>query len=74
MFASLLDRYCEEIKKQNRCVEISVSEFHLLGLTSIFMSSKIEDPKPIYLEEILKHAGFGAFTREMVLEAERKIL
>ena len=57
-----------------RLREVSLSEFHLLGLTAIFMSSKIEDPRPILLDEILMHAGFGAFTRPMVLNTEVEIL
>lgn len=57
-----------------RVREVTLSEFHLLGLTAIFMSSKIEDPRPILLDEILTHAGFGAFTRSMVLNSEVEIL
>lgn len=53
---------------------MSLNEYHLLGLTAIFMSSKVEDPNPIHLEEILKNAGFGAFNREMILNAEIEIL
>jgi hypothetical protein len=49
-------------------------EFQLLGITAVFMSSKIEDPKPIYLDELLIHAGFDGFTRDMVLHTERDIL
>jgi hypothetical protein len=74
MFASLMDKYCETRAQQMRVREVSLSEFHLLGLTAIFMSSKIEDPRPILLDEILTHAGFGAFTRPMVLNTEVEIL
>ena len=54
--------------------EIELKDYHLFGLTAIFMSSKVEDPNPIHLEEIIKSAGFGAFTSEMVLRAETEIL
>lgn len=36
-------------------------ELHLIGLTSILMSSKSEDLVPIFMNEILNDAAHGKF-------------
>jgi hypothetical protein len=55
-------------------VEMSKGDLHLYGLTSIFMSSKLEDIDAITLHQIVNTAGHNKFPRDRILECERHIL
>ena len=43
---------------------------HCLGLVSILMSSKLEDVKPIHMNQILDDAGHNKFSKDQILEKE----
>ena len=47
---------------------ISKEEMHCLGLASILLSSKLEDVKPIHMNQILEDAGHKKFTKEQILD------
>ena len=44
---------------RNECVPRE--KFHLIGLCSLFISSKIEDVVPIRMKNILRDAGHNKF-------------
>ena len=51
------------------------SQLHLIGLTSIFLSSKFEDSyNSIPLEYIVNNAGHNKFSRNLILKMEREML
>lgn len=45
-----------------------------LGLTSVLLSSKYEDVKPIRMKILLDKAGHNKFSRDYILDLERDIL
>ena len=51
-----------------------MEELHLYGVTCIFISSKVEDVKPITFNQILRDAAFDVFTREQIIETELYII
>ena len=55
-------------------VEMGSRDFHLVGLISIFIASKYEDVKPIYLKKLLLKVAHNKFTQDEVIEAEGVIL
>ena len=57
-------------EKRSLKQKISKEELHLYGLTVIFISSKLEDIKPIPLESIEIDAGHSKFTKKQILNAE----
>lgn len=46
-------------------------DLHLYGLVSCFIASKLEDRKCIRMNEVLKEAGHGKFTRQEIILAEQ---
>jgi len=68
---SILDRFFSE--KQKLGFSLNKSDLHLYGLVSCFIASKIEDKRPIKMNEVIKEAGHGKFSLEKILEAERDI-
>ena len=69
---SILDRFFKE--QANRSRLYHSDDIHLYGLVSCFIASKIEEPKPITMEEVLNQVGHGKFDQDEILLAERKIL
>eukprot|EP00347_Sterkiella_histriomuscorum_P018699 403344513 len=76
---SLLDRFIVESMRlfykqdysENK--EIEELDFHLLGLTCLWISSKLEDVKPVFLKQVLQDAAHNKYTQTEVLAMERKI-
>ena len=69
---SILDRFFKE--QANRSRLYHSDDIHLYGLVSCFIASKVEEPKPITMKEVLNEVGYGKFNQEEILQAERKIL
>ena len=49
------------------------SDLHIYGLTVIYISSKIEDVRPISLSSLIIDAGHHKFKLEEIKQAERDI-
>ena len=46
----------------DKCQEVLTdSDIHLLGMVSMFIASKFEDIRPIYLEELVNEIGYGQY-------------
>eukprot|EP00347_Sterkiella_histriomuscorum_P021776 403332806 len=54
--------------KQNK------ADFHIIGLTSIFIASKYEDVRPIFMRQILNEAAHGKYDQSQILMKEKDIL
>lgn len=70
--ASLLDRYL--IAKWQEGTPLGPESLYLIGMTSIFISSKIEDVVAIKAATLLEKAGHGKFTQSDFLNMEREIM
>ena len=69
---SLLDRYFRN--QQINGIRLLKAELLIIGLASIFVSSKYEETSCIYIEEILVNAGHNQFNKEDILNAELDML
>jgi hypothetical protein len=67
-----MDRYMD-IKNAGG-FKILPKEYHLVGLVSIFISSKYDDVRPISLRKLLIKVGHTKFTVEEVLKTEIEVL
>ena len=65
----LIDRYLKEKKEK-----VIVSEFHLIGVTSMFISSKFEDVIPLSMQLIHEKISHRKLTSEQVRITEYSIL
>ena len=54
--------------------KILKSDLYIIGLVCLFIASKLEDTKPIKLEQIIVEAGHMRFSQEEVLVVEKDIL
>ena len=68
MAVNIMDRFFSV--KQRRRQEVGKEELHLIGLTSVLLSSKLEDVKPIYMSQVVQDAGHGKFSKSQVLDKE----
>ena len=68
----ILDRFIGTKQEEQIC--LSLKDLHLYGLTSILVSSKINDIVPIFLKDIVDSAAHGAFTYDIIKSAEYEIL
>lgn len=67
-----MDRYF--LAKSTEKVCIPKEHLHLIGLVSVFLSSKMEDIEPIALDDIMNNAGHGKFKKPMLLAMELEIM
>jgi hypothetical protein len=56
---NIMDATCAQ-KQLNQLLD--KSKLHLLGLVCILIASKIEDPLPIFLEDLVIDAGHNRFS------------
>ena len=49
-------------------------DLYLTGLTAVLMASKLEDPRPIFMRQLLRDAGHHRFSWTDVQIREREIL
>lgn len=59
--------------KQKENIRLEKSDLHLVGLVSIFISSKYEDVIPIHMEQIIRDAGHGKFVRKDIINMEKVV-
>eukprot|EP00347_Sterkiella_histriomuscorum_P019391 403341808 len=55
-------------------IKQSKTDFHIVGLTSIFIASKYEDVQPIFMRQILNEAAHGKYDKSQILLKEQDIL
>jgi hypothetical protein len=65
----ILDRYL-----QNAKINIEDKDIHLIGLTCIFIASKIEDLCPFQMKHIVEDLGKNKFKNEKILNKEIEII
>ena len=65
----ILDRYL-----QNAKINIEDKDIHLIGLTCIFIASKIEDLCPFTMKHIVEDLGKNKFKNEKILNKEIEII
>ena len=65
----IMDNYLQKTKKK-----LNEKDLHLLGLVSMYLSSKMEDIIPLRMIHIKKKIGHEKFTEEQILMMERDIL
>ena len=61
MAVSIMDRYLAAKAKEQ--VNVNSEDLHLIGVVAIFISSKFEDVKPIFLSKLLHKIANDAFTK-----------
>ena len=49
-------------------------DIHLIGLTCIYISSKVEDIVPLRMSHIAKSIGHGTFKEKQIIKKEREII
>ena len=49
-------------------------DFHLIGITSMFVASKVQDVVPLYMRTILTKIGHGRLKQHEILDMEKQIL
>jgi hypothetical protein len=69
---SILDRFFAAMQKMK--LVISKQDLHIFGVVAIFISSKVEDVIPIFMNDILKSAAHGKFTQAEIIQAEQTML
>ena len=65
----IMDCYISRTEKRLRDEDI-----HLIGLTCIYISSKVEDCIPLRMSHIVKDIGHYNFNEEIIKEEEREII
>jgi hypothetical protein len=65
----LLDLYLK-LEKES----IKTEELHLVGITVMFITSKVEELRPLMLREILEEIAKGKFSKVEILNKEKQIL
>jgi hypothetical protein len=54
--------------------ELTVENLHLTCIVSLFIASKLEEPKPLKLKNIQKNIAHNKYTKEEILNCEKQIL
>ena len=65
----LLDFYLKSEKQK-----LKIDELHLTGIAIMYISSKLEELKPLFLREIIEEIGKMKYSKEQILNKEKKIL
>ncbi|CDW73542.1 UNKNOWN [Stylonychia lemnae] len=68
----IMDKYF--IKNYGLSNKINKDDLHLVGMTSIIISSKFEDVSPIDIDELVVRAGHLKFTRRQIISKEVEML
>lgn len=64
----IMDRYIQQTKKI-----LYDHDIHLIGLTCIYISSKLNDDTPLSLSEVTKNIGKSIFLTTDIIEKEKEI-
>lgn len=65
----LLDLYLKSEKSK-----LKTEELHIIGITIMFISSKLHELKPLTMKEIIQQIGKNKFSKKEILEKEKHIL
>ena len=65
----IMDCYIARTKKK-----LEDGDIHLIGLTCIYISSKVEDIVPLRMSHIAKSIGHGTFNEKQIIKKEREII
>ena len=65
----IMDSYISKCKKV-----LQDEDIHLIGLTCIYISSKIEDIIPLRMSHIVKSLGHSTFTEKEIMKKEKEII
>lgn len=65
----ILDRFL-----MNSKYELVKDEFHLIGITALFMASKVEEIYPVKMKVLVEKVGHNKFSEFDIIEMEAKIL
>lgn len=65
----IMDAYILNTKKT-----LEDSDIHLIGLASIYISSKIEEKIPLRLTHVVNNLGKNTFTKDEIIEMEKDIV
>lgn len=65
----IMDCYCARTKKK-----LVDEDIHLIGLTCIYISSKVEDIIPLRMSHIAKSIGHRTFNEKQIIKKEREII
>lgn len=57
-----MDRYINKKKTTERVDNLN-DHFHLIGLTCVWISSKLEDVREISIDQIIRDAGHSKFRK-----------
>ena len=65
----IMDNYLQKAKKKH-----NEKDLHLIGIVSMYMSSKMEDIIPLHMVHIKQKIGHDKFSLNQILSMEREIL
>ena len=65
----IMDCYISKTKKN-----VKDEDIHLIGLTCIYISSKVEDIIPLRMSHIVKNLGHFTFNEKDIIEKEKEII
>ena len=65
----IMDCYFSKTKKK-----LKDEDIHLIGLTCIYISSKVEDIIPLRMSHIVKSIGHSSFNGKTIIKKEREII
>lgn len=65
---ALMDYHCEFSK-----APVPEGDLHLIGVTTMFLSSKYEDILPLSLNTVFKKIGHGSLSKETIKACEKDI-
>lgn len=65
----IMDCYISKTKKK-----LKDEDIHLIGLTCIYISSKVEDIIPLRMSHIVKSLGHSTFDSKTIIKKEREII
>jgi uncharacterized protein (UPF0297 family) len=68
---TILDKYF--LAKWQQQISLGPESLYLIGMTSVLISSKLEDVEAIRMRTLLEKAGHGKFTQNQILETELDI-
>ncbi len=69
---SLLDRYFDLLRKENRSLELH--ELHIAGVTCMLIASKYEDVIPLNMKTVFEKIGHKKLPKEALVQREMDIL
>ena len=65
----IMDNYLQKAKRKH-----NEKDLHLIGIVSMYMSSKMEDIIPLHMVHIKQKIGHDKFSQSQILSMEREIL